>query len=349
MRHAAWLLAAALVLTAGCQKSTPAAPDKTGPEKSTSTAVEKPAGKACTIAYIRATGTNPYLEAVESGACQKAKDLGVTLDIRSVASLTDTAAQADWARAIIEEQKFGAIVIGPDAKGFLDIYAWPASPDGRQPVLRVAGLPAAMGLITCLGPVTGLVGPDQFAGAKKAGDYACDLIKKRLGDKRVGKVLLLGDGSADSTTRMKGLEAAAKAAGLNFIPILVGDGDAKTTQVALGKILADHNMNLDGFLCTSDKLAVDVAVEARGKTGQLIIIGYGNTEPARDAMKRGQIHATIEQNPAMTGAMAVECAVKALRGETIAAETPVPVELVTADQVGSAPAPTAAKTLPKGG
>jgi ABC-type sugar transport system substrate-binding protein len=350
MRHAAWLLVAALVLAAGCQKSTPAAPDKAGSEKSTSTAAEKPAGKACTIAHIRTTGTNPYLDAVEAGARQKSKDLGVTLDVHVVTSLTDTTAQADWTRSV-EEMKFRAIVIGPDAGGFLDIYAWPTKPDPRYPLLRVTGIPSSgMGLVMSWGPVTGVAGPDQFAGAKKAGDYACDLIKKRLGDKKVGNVLLLGNGTPDSTTRMKGLEAAVKAAGLNFAPILVGDGDAATTQMALRKILADP-MNLDGLLCTSDKLALDaaLAVEARGKTGQIILVGYGNTEPVRDAMKRGQIHATIEQNPAMTGAMAVECAVKAIQGEVGATETLVPVELVTADQVGSAPAPTTAKTLPKGG
>jgi ribose transport system substrate-binding protein len=79
------------------------------------------------------------------------------------------------------------------------------------------------------------------------------------------------------------------------------------------------------------------------------VTGYGNTEPARAAIKRGEMLATVEQNPGMAGAMAVECAVRAVQGDTSGQRVTVPVELITADQIGSTPSPTAAKILPKGG
>jgi ribose transport system substrate-binding protein len=45
------------------------------------------------------------------------------------------------------------------------------------------------------------------------------------------------------------------------------------------------------------------------------------------------MQATVEQNPAMMGALGVEAALKALAGETLPEVTPVPTQLITGEDV----------------
>ena len=62
-------------------------------------------------------------------------------------------------------------------------------------------------------------------------------------------------------------------------------------------------------------------------------MGYDNIDLARAAIERGEMRATIEQNPAMMGALGIEAAMKVLGGGTLEPETPVPVQLITRDDV----------------
>ena len=89
----------------------------------------------------------------------------------------------------------------------------------------------------------------------------------------------------------------------------------------------------------------EAAVKARGKLGEIVIVGYDNIDLAREAMARGEMQATVEQNPAMMGARGVECALAALNGAALPEVTPVPTQLIAPDDLkGGAP-----KAPPKSG
>ena len=80
-------------------------------------------------------------------------------------------------------------------------------------------------------------------------------------------------------------------------------------------------------------LGAVAAVKARGRIGEIVIVGYDNIDLAREALGRGEMQATVEQNPALMGALGVECALKALRGEPLPEVTPVPVQLITPEDL----------------
>ena len=86
------------------------------------------------------------------------------------------------------------------------------------------------------------------------------------------------------------------------------DGDAMGSQIGLKHIIL-HNFP--------------------GK--EVLVVGFDATDDAIAAINEGRMAATIAQQPEMIGKVAVETAVKLIAGETIEANIPVEVALVTAE------------------
>jgi ribose transport system substrate-binding protein len=291
------------------------------------------------IALIYKATTNPFFQAMEQGAREKAKAMNVDLEVAGIESETDADRQADLVRSMLG-RKARAIIIAP------------ASSVGIvTPLLRVqqAGVPivnidnrinkeeaARQGL-----KVATFIGPDNFEGAKKVGAYACDIVKSKLGAGKTGKVLILRgiDGVENAEARRAGFEAAVKEAGLVVAGSQSANWQTEDAQKVTAAMLAAAP-EVHAILCANDKMALGAiaAVKARGKTREILIVGYDNIDLARKAMGRNEMHATVEQNPAMMGALGVECALKALNGEALPEVTPVPTQLITPEMVVDAKA-----------
>jgi len=62
----------------------------------------------------------------------------------------------------------------------------------------------------------------------------------------------------------------------------------------------------------------------------VVLVGFDAIPEARQAVRDGQISATIAQKPERMGALAVDLAVAALRQETVPANVLVELDLITA-------------------
>lgn len=286
------------------------------------------------VALIYKATTNPFFQAMEKGARAKADELGVDLEVAGIESESDADKQADLVRIMVNRQ-VDAIVIAPASSRGIVTPLLRAQEHGLPVVNidnRINTEEAARQGLT----VATFIGPDNFEGAKKVGDYACTLIKKKLGDGETGQVLILRgiDGVENAEARRAGFEAAVKEAGLAVADSQSAEWDTAKAQTAASAMLA-ANPAVHGILCANDKMALGAiaAVKTRGKIGEIVIVGYDNIDLAREAMARGEMHATVEQNPAMMGAMGVEAALKALAGEALPEVTPVPTQLITPDDV----------------
>ncbi len=286
------------------------------------------------VALIYKATTNPFFQAMEKGAREKADELHVALEVAGIPSETDVDRQANLVRNMLN-RRVEAIIIAP-ASSVGIVTPLLRAQEANVPIVNIDNRidtdeAKSQGL-----KVATFIGPDNFEGAKKVGAYACDLIKKKLQTGQKGRVLILRgiDGVENAEARRAGFEAAVKDAGLE----VAGSESAHWhTDEALRvtSALMAANPDVHGVLCANDKMALGAiaAVKARGKIGQIIIVGYDNIDLAREAMQRGDMHATIEQNPAMMGALGVECALKALDGETLPEITPVPIVLITPEDV----------------
>jgi ribose transport system substrate-binding protein len=78
--------------------------------------------------------------------------------------------------------------------------------------------------------------------------------------------------------------------------------------------------------------AIEV-IRAAGKTGAIKVIGFDALDDAKKAIAAGTMEASVAQFPAEMGRLAVESAVKVIRGETLPPNINVKLELVTKDNV----------------
>ncbi len=319
MKPSRWivLVAAFAMVCAGCQ-------DEPQPGE----------GRRRRIALIYKATTNPFFQAMEKGAREKADELGVDLEVAGIPSETDVDRQANLVRNMLN-RRVEAIIIAP-ASSVGIVTPLLRAREANVPIVNIDNRIDTDEAKTQGLKVATFIGPDNFEGAKKVGAHACNLIKKTLKAGQKGRVLILRgiDGVENAEARRAGFEAAAKAAGIE----VAGSESAHWhTDEALRvtSALMAANPDVHGVLCANDKMALGAiaAVKARGKIGQIIIVGYDNIDLAREAMKRGDMHGTIEQNPAMMGALGVECALKALQGESLPEVTPVPVQLITPEDV----------------
>jgi len=291
-------------------------------------------GKKVRVGLIYKATTNPFFQAMETGARKKAKELGAGIEVQGIESESDADKQADLVRMMVNRQ-VQAIIIAP-ASSVGIVTPLLRSQEAKIPIINIDNRinkaeAEKQGL-----KVATFIGPNNFEGARKVGAYACELIKKKLGEGRKGRVIILRgiDGVENAEARRRGFEAAVREAGLEVAASQSAEWDTAKAQTAASAMLS-ANKDLDGILCANDKMALGAiaAVRARGEIGKIVIVGYDNIDLARDAMKRGEMQATVEQNPAMMGALGVECALKVLKGETLEEETPVPTQLITADDV----------------
>jgi ribose transport system substrate-binding protein len=291
-------------------------------------------GKKVRVGLIYKATTNPFFQAMETGARKKAKELGAGIEVQGIESESDADKQADLVRMMVNRQ-VQAIIIAP-ASSVGIVTPLLRSQEAKIPIINIDNRinkaeAEKQGL-----KVATFIGPNNFEGARKVGAYACELIKKKLGEGRKGRVIILRgiDGVENAEARRRGFEAAVREAGLEVAASQSAEWDTAKAQTAASAMLS-ANKDVDGILCANDKMALGAiaAVRARGDIGKIVIVGYDNIDLARDAMKRGEMQATVEQNPAMMGALGVECALKVLKGETLEEETPVPTQLITADDV----------------
>jgi ABC-type sugar transport system substrate-binding protein len=97
--------------------------------------------------------------------------------------------------------------------------------------------------------------------------------------------------------------------------------------------------DVQGVFACNDVMALGAAeaIAAAGKAGQIVVVGFDAQDDARQAIRDGKLDASIAQSPYQMGRQAVESAWRILKKESVPAEQPVKIALVTRDSLGAAP------------
>jgi len=276
-------------------------------------------------------GGNPFWAAVERGALEKGKELGVEVIVLAPPAESDVQAQI----AQVEDQI---------AKGVSAIAIAPTDPAALRPVLEKAQAQGVKVLfIDTKGDLPGatFIGTNNELGAKLGADYLCQNLPKG------SKVAILQGIITQSTgkARAEGARAGLTACGMNIVAELSAEWDrAKATSV-MEDILTRHP-DIQGLFASNDNMALG-AVEALKNAGvndKVIVVGFDANPDAAAAILAGEMEATVAQNPYNMGAFGVENALKLVKGETIPEVIDTGTELVTKDNAanyapaGAAPA-----------
>ncbi len=307
------LLGAAAIL-AGCNRGEQAAPATSG-----AAAPAKP-----TVAFVMKTLNNPFFIEMQKGAEEAAAKLGVNLIVQAAEREIDVERQMQIIENLIE-RKVAALCITPSGSREIVPVVVKANKAGI-PVLIVDTRADERALAAAGGRIATFIGSDNYDGGRIAGEF----IAARLGGR--GAVALLEGipGHETGDSRLRGFrEAVAKFPGLKIVASQPANWERDQGYNVFQNILQAHPETTALFAC-SDLMALGAveAIAAAGRTGKLTVVGFDALPEARENIRKGVMAATVAQFSARMGGVAVEYAVKHLRGKKIPEFTPVPIELI---------------------
>jgi ribose transport system substrate-binding protein len=290
-----------------------------GPSDTSSGPGAGAAGKSIgRIGAVLPTFNHPFFLAQKKGLEEKAKELGVEIDVRD--------GQDDDVKQIGQVETL--INLGCKA-----IILCPRDEDALVPAVETAnraGVPiVALNRRINGGNVLSYVGADDAEGGVLQGEA----LVEALGPKG-GKIIYLEgtEGSSPQRKRSKGLEAVLQ----NHPEIVIADRrfaafqEDKAKGVMTDLVRRFSPGEVRAVVAQSDEMALPAAEVAQAEGWKdVAVFGFDGSHTAFDAVRDGRLKATVLQDPLEQGKKALESMVSHLRGQTLDPEVITPLRLIT--------------------
>lgn len=172
------------------------------------------------------------------------------------------------------------------------------------------------------GEIVSLVASNNVEGGKMAGEF----ILEKVGE-NAEVIQLEGIPGASSTReRGQGFEEATKDK-INLVASQTANFDRAEGLTVMENLL-QAQPDVKAVFCQNDEMALGAseAIKASGK--DIVIVGFDGNDDAVEAVKNGDLAATVAQQPKKMGKLAMENAINHLKGETIEEHIDSPLELV---------------------
>jgi ribose transport system substrate-binding protein len=305
-------LGALAVLNGGCNKSTNNSDSKSAPGKPK-------------VALVMKSLANEFFSTMAEGAKQHQAANAATYDliVNGIKNETDLAEQVNLVEQMIAQQ-VNAIVIAPaDSKALVTVLK-----HAKEAGILVVNIDNKLDadVLQQADLKVPFVGPDNRVGARKVGEA----LAKQL--QAADKVAIIeGIPTAfNGQQRRLGFEDAMKAAGVNIVSVQSGRWEMETANNVASAMLNEHG-DLKAILCANDNMALGAvsAIQAAGKTGKVLVVGFDNISAVRPLLDKGQVVATADQHGDRLAVFGIEAALKILKGEAPPADQTTGVDVVT--------------------
>ena len=282
-----------------------------------------------TVALVLKTLNHPFFVDMRRGAQEAADRLGVTLQVQAAEREIDVEKQMQIVENLIQTG-IQALCITPSGSREI-VSALVKARDAKVPIIVVDTRVDEKAAADAGVHTETFVGSDNYEGGKLAGEY---LLKASGGKARVG--ILEGiPGHETGDSRLRGFRDAVKGTpGVAVVASQPANWERDQGFNVFQNMLQAHP-DIDSVFACSDLMALGAleAIAAAGKTGKIRVIGFDALADAKKAIGEGTMAASVAQFPSEMGRVAVESAVKVIRGETVPAQVKVRLELVTKDNV----------------
>jgi ribose transport system substrate-binding protein len=305
---------AALILAAmvGCEKQPGAAATSAAPLR---------------IAVVPKGTTHDFWKSVHAGAVKAARELGdVEITFRGPEKEDDREQQIALVQNLVSGRYDGIVLAPLDSQALVGPVRQATS--AKIPVIIIdSGLAAEAGQ-----DFISFIATNNHKGGRLGGEKLAQLLDGK------GKVLLLRyqEGSASTTEREEGfLEAMAANPGITVLdPKRYAGATRSTAQEAAENLLAAHG-DINGVFCPNESstFGMLLALRARGMSPYVRFVGFDASEGLVQALREGDIHALVVQNPMKMGYLGVLTAVSYIRGRTVEVGIDTGVALVTKENM----------------
>ena len=274
-------------------------------------ATDRPTGAGkVSIAVIPKGANQVYWKSVHAGAVKAGQELGVEIIWKGPLKEDDRESQIKVVEDFITRGVSG-IVLAP-----LDNVAL------RAPVNEAVRSKIPVVIIDSAldgENYASFVATDNYAGGQKAARHLAQL----LGGKGRVAVLRFLEGSASTEQRVQGfLDAMKESPGIEVASSNQRSGStAEVGYQASENLLAtfkktDGSVGLDGLFCPNEftTFAMLRALQDGGLAGKVKFVGFDSSEMLVAAMKKGELHGLVLQDPINMGYLGVKTMAQYLKG-----------------------------------
>lgn len=284
-------------------------------------ALPKPGGDV-KVGAVAQTLTNEYWRNLGEGYTKAGKAFGVSVDLQAAQSEGDQLGQLAIAENILTKG-YGILLVSPQTDANL-VPAVEAATKAGVPVINVndAVIPTSKNYVGNVQRDNGLRAARWFIANRPSG----------------GKVAVI-EGMAGvyaAVRRTAGFKETLAADGPKFkvVASVPGNWDRQLSYDAATTIIQQHP-DIIGFYCNNDGMALGVveAVKAAGKLSNIAVIGTDGISDAYKSIKAGELTATVDSFPVLTGEVALEVALWLRAGQKLPRVVATPQALVTKDNI----------------
>jgi ribose transport system substrate-binding protein len=277
------------------------------------------------IALVLKTLNSPFFIEMQRGAQEAADRLNVDLVVQAAEREVDVERQMQIVENVIQSRS-SAIALTPSGSREVVPAIAKANAANIPVVIVDTRLDAAAASDAGIKTVS-FVGSDNYRGGQLIGEY---LLKASGG--RANVAILEGiPGHETGDSRIRGFRDAIKGApGITVAASQTANWEREQGFTVFQNIMQAHPAVDTVFAC-NDMMALGAieAIAAAGRTGKIRVLGFDAVDDARKALVAGTMEATVAQFPDEMGRLAIETAVKVLKGESVPTDITVKIGLVT--------------------
>jgi ribose transport system substrate-binding protein len=289
---------------------------------------QKTGDKKISIAVVPMGTSHVYWKAVEAGARQACKELGVDMTWKGPLKENDRAQQIAIVEQFVSENKSG-IVIAP-----LDDTALKRPIDAAMakkiPVVIIdSALKGEPGT-----DFVSFVATDNHAGGKMAAEELLKLLNGK------GKVILIRgqEGTASTTAREEGfLEEIKKHPDIQILLDNRYAGNTAAEAQTTVMNLMDKIRQADGMFCPNEGTTFGTLLALRQAhlAGKIKLVGFDTSPALIEGVKKGEIMAVVAQHPKKMAYDGVKILVSKIRGEEVPQKEDSGAVLITAENLNT--------------
>ena len=182
------------------------------------------------------------------------------------------------------------------------------------------------------------VHPTAFVGSNdvESGRIAMKFIAEKLGGK--GNIVMIQglNGQAAQIQREQGAkEIMAQLPGLKMIAEQTAEWDRAKSMDLMQNWIQSHGTKINAVFAHNDEMGLGAvkALQDAGMKDKVIVVSIDAIADALQAVKKGDLDATVFQDARKQGAGAIETAVKIARGQKFDQEALIPFKLLTKGDV----------------
>lgn len=295
---AACLIGAALVSVAGCGSS-----DNNSAASSDS--------KKITVGFSVSTQNNPFFVTMANSVKEEAAKQGV--DVKIVDAQNDPAKQSNDIADLIQGHVDVLIVNPVDSAAVGSSVV--AANEAKIPVITIDR-----------SSDSGEVAAHIASNNVKGGEMAAQFIIDKLGEG--APVAELEGIPGASATRERG-EGFHKLADTKLKVLAKQNADFDRSKgLTVAENIIQANPDVKAIFCQNDEMALGAIGAAKSAGKDILVVGFDGTEDGINAIKAGDLAATIAQQPDKMGEMGIDTAIKLAKGENVEKNIAIDLKLI---------------------